>query len=54
VICTTDIRGRRGDLEYELPEIEILNPGRDADWEGLCVIHEGVSQSDTDPEQFSL
>jgi hypothetical protein len=37
VVCTTDVRGRLGDLQYEQPDIQILNPGRDANWEGFHI-----------------
>jgi hypothetical protein len=35
VVCGTDVRGRQGDWHSGHPEIEILNPGRDSDFEGL-------------------
>jgi hypothetical protein len=38
VVCGTDVRGRRGHSEIEKPEIEILNPMRDSDWEGLRIV----------------
>jgi hypothetical protein len=38
VVCGTDMRGRRGDPDTERPEIEILNPKRDSDWEGLKIV----------------
>jgi hypothetical protein len=38
VVCRTDIRGRRGDSETGKPEIEILNPKRDSNWEGLKIL----------------
>jgi hypothetical protein len=35
VVCGTDVRGRRGDWQNVRPDIEILDVGRDADYEGL-------------------
>jgi hypothetical protein len=47
VVCGTTVRGRRGDLDYERPEMQILNPGRDADWKGLRLVHASVSGNDS-------
>jgi hypothetical protein len=35
VVCSTDVRGRRGDWHSARPDIEILYAGRDSDFEGL-------------------
>jgi hypothetical protein len=35
VLYATDVRGRRGDWHSGRPEIDILNLGRDSDFEGL-------------------
>ena len=35
VICGTDVRGRRGNLEMYRPDIEMLALGQDKDFEGL-------------------
>jgi hypothetical protein len=46
VVCGTTVRGRRGESDYERPEIDILNPGRAVDWEGLRLMHEGAILND--------
>jgi hypothetical protein len=38
VICSTDIRGHRGDASSTRPNIGILNTGRDSDYWGLRVL----------------
>jgi hypothetical protein len=35
VICGTDVRGRRGDLNISRPEVALLTPGKDSEFKGL-------------------
>ena len=37
VICSTDVRGRRGDINAARPDIEMLSMGRDSDFQGLQI-----------------
>ena len=35
VVCSIDVRGRRGNLDMYRPDIEMLTLGRDEDFDGL-------------------
>ena len=39
VICSTDVRGRRGDFNAARPDIDMLAMGRDSDFHGLQIQH---------------
>jgi hypothetical protein len=56
VICGTDVRGRRGDMDSSQPEIGILAPGRDSDHEGLRLlpVNEDASENNIPDEDVSF